>query len=309
MLKNKLVVVLGGSGFIGRNVVQQLAKSGYRVRVLTRDTIKASALQTSGEVGQISVEYADIMQRDALLEKSAGAYALVNLTGILFQSRRNRFDRIHTQIPTMVAQAARKNKIPRVVHISALGIDQASKNSLYARSKLAGESALFLDFSETTVLRPSIVFGPDDNFFNQFAAMSQIAPALPLIGGGKTLFQPVYVGDVARAVVATLENNTTTGRVYELGGASVLSFRELLRFINTTIHRRTCLLPVPFWAAHILAAGLGLLPKPPLTRDQVRLLKYNNVVGKNALTLKDLGITPTPMEVIVPHYLTRFRKR
>jgi NADH dehydrogenase len=238
------------------------------------------------------------------------ADAAVNLVGVLFQRGPQRFEAVHTAGAATIAQAAAAMGLP-LVHVSALGADENS-SSLYARSKAAGEKAVFAAKPDASILRPSIMFGPEDTFFNRFAAMARISPVLPLIGGGMTRFQPVFVGDTALAVTAALDGKTKPGTIYELGGPEIRSFKELMQYMLGVIERRRLLLPVPFPLASAMAAFTGLLPKPPLTADQVEMLKRDNVVSEEAMrdgrTLDALGIDPVAMELVVPSYLWRYRK-
>ena len=236
---------------------------------------------------------------------------VINLVGILYERGRATFQKIHEEGAGNVAKAAAAAGVARLVHVSALGADAASP-AKYARSKAAGEAAVTAAFPKATILRPSIVFGPEDDFFNRFASMARLSPVLPVIGAasakdGGPKFQPVYVGDVADAVMAALSDAKAPGQVFELGGPTVYSFRELMQLVMAQTGRKRCLLPLPYWAAEIQAAVLGLLPVPPLTSDQVQLLRRDNVVGDKAKTLKNLGIIPRAAEAILPTYLMRFR--
>jgi NADH dehydrogenase len=305
-MQGKLVTVFGASGFIGRNIVRELAKRGARVNAVCRDVEKAKFLKPMGVVGQVTPMRADVTDPAAIARAVQGASIVVNLVGILHQSGRNTFDAVQASAPGTIAQAAKEAGAEAMAHISAIGADSGSA-SAYARSKAVGEDAVRAVFPEAVILRPSIVFGPNDSFFNQFAGYALFAPALPLIGGGHTRFQPVYVDDVADAVIAAVESPAAKGQTFELGGPSVYTFRELMRMILDETKRRALLVEVPFWAASLKATFLELLPKPPLTRDQVELLKTDNVVSDGAKTLADLGIEATPVEVIVPTYLDKFR--
>ena len=308
--EDRLVTVYGGSGFIGRHVVRALARSGWRIRVAVRRPDLAYHLQPMGRVGQIHAVQANLRFPDSVARAAKGADALVNLVGILYQSGRQTFEAIQAQGAAVVARAAAEAGVP-LVHISAIGAD-ANSRSAYARTKAAGEAAAFAQVPTAIVLRPSIAFGPEDDFFNKFAAMARISPALPLIGGGKTRFQPVFVGDVAAAVSAALDGRAQPGTIYELGGPEVRTFEELLRLMLREIDRRRLLVPLPFAIARLQAFFLEWLPKPLLTRDQVTLLERDNVVSDAASredrTLQGLGISPTSLETVLPTYLVRFRK-
>ncbi|MDX1541919.1 MAG: complex I NDUFA9 subunit family protein, partial [Geminicoccaceae bacterium] len=241
---------------------------------------------------------------EALSAYLAGCSGVVNLIAILHERKRGQFDAVHVGLAGRLARAARTAGVERLVHISAIGADPNS-SSAYARTKAGGERAVHEAFPDATILRPSVVFGPEDQFLNRFAGMARMLPALPLIGGGRTRFQPVYVGDVADAIVAGLEREEAAGQTYELGGPQVYSFEELMRWLLRTIGRKRLLLPISFQLAKLQGQVLEYAPEPPLTRDQVELLKYDNVVSEDAKTLADLGVRPTPMELIAPEYLQR----
>ena len=316
---DRLVTIFGGSGFIGRHVVRALAREGWRIRVACRRPDLAGHLQPSGRVGQIHAVQATLRFPASVAAAVRGADAVVNLVGILTETGRQRFDAVQGFGARVVARAAKEAGVKQFVQMSALGAD-AQSDSVYARTKAEGEAAAFEYFPDAIVLRPSIVFGPEDQFFNRFAALARLLPALPLVGA-ETHFQPVYVGDVAQAVVRALGGQAKPGAVYEIGGPETKSFRELVQYVCDTIGRKRLLVPVPFEAAHYMALGteiadgalFGLFPKMLLTtRDQVRLLKNDNVVSPAALaegrTLSGLGIAPEGYEAIVPTYLYRFRK-
>ena len=305
-MRNRLITIFGGTGFIGGHVVRRLAAHGARLRVISRDPAHGARLQPMGNVGQIVVERADLGSEAVLGQVMQGTFAVINLIGILYETRRQTFQAIHADLPGRIARAAAAAGVQRLVQISAIGADPESA-SAYARSKAAGERAVREAFPQVTILRPSIVVGPKDGFFNRFAAMARLSPALPLIGGGRTRFQPVYVGDVADAIVAALERDDALGRTYELGGPQIYSFTELMRYMLEVIGRRRPLVPISFELATLQARVLELAPVPPLTRDQVELLKTDNVVATDAATLADLGVTPTPIELVVPEYLARYR--
>jgi len=298
-----LITVVGGSGFLGRYVIRRLVQSGYRVKVLCRDTIVAQSLKPMGDVGQIAIEYADITTPETLKSKLKGSFAVINLVGILYESSGQSFKTVQTTGLEQLAEEAKRCGVKRFIHVSALGVDQC-ESSHYARSKMAGENSLRKIWPKATILRPSVIFGPEDNFFNKFAQIASISPALPAIGGGHTKFQPIYVDDVALAILHALENPKSQGQLYELGGPEVISFGNLLRYIAASINRMRCLISVPFLVARLLGRLMQLLPKPPLTADQVQLLKHDNVVSQSALTIQHLGITPVSFRAIVPRYLS-----
>jgi len=307
-----LVTVFGGTGFVGRQVVRSLAKQGWRVRVAARNVGRGYRLRMLGDVGQIEVVQANIRNPASVARALDGAEACVNLVGVLWESGRQGFQTIHYMGARTVAEAAAKAGITRFVQMSALGadLDGASK---YARTKAMGEDAVRAAVPTATVLRPSIVFGPEDGFFNRFAALSTFTPALPLIGGGHTRFQPVFVGDVAAAVAKVLGDPDAAGRTYELGGPSVYSFRDLLAFILRETGRSRLLVPVPWFAAKGLGmvgdlqAAVPIIP-PQLTSDQVEVLRGDNVVSPGAPGLAELGIEPKAVEAVAPSYLYRYRK-
>jgi NADH dehydrogenase len=300
--------VVGASGFIGRYVVKRLAARGTVIAAVSRHAGAAGYLRPMGDVGQIATIDAGLGDEATLAAALAGADAAVCSVGILFERGRQRFDAVHHLGPARLARLAKAAGVRRFVHISAIGADPAG-SSLYARSKGAGEAAVRDAFPEATILRPSLVFGPEDDFFNRFAEMARLLPALPLIGGGHTRFQPVYVGDVADAVIAALDRADAAGRTYELGGPHIYTFRELMELLLAEVHRRRLLVSIPFGLAAFEAAFLEWLPTPPLTRDQVRLLHRDNVASTDLPGLAELGVTPTAVELILPSYLDRFRRR
>jgi NADH dehydrogenase len=306
-MRNRLFTIFGGTGFIGRYVVGRLADRGARIRVISRSPrTRGHHLRPLGRVDQIVVESADLGSEEALRRAVAGAAGVVNLIGILHETGRRTFAEVQGALPGRIAAAAAAEGVARLVQISAIGADPAS-TSAYAQSKAEGERRVREAFPDATILRPSIVIGPEDDFFNRFAALARMLPALPLIGGGRTRFQPVYVGDVAQAVVAALVCDDCRGQTYELGGPQTYTFAELMRYMLKVVGRRRLLPTVPFGVAMVQARFLELLPEPPLTRDQVELLKVDNVVSSEMPGLQALGITPTPIELIVPQYLSRYR--
>ncbi len=305
-----LVTVFGGSGFLGRHVVRALADRGYLVRVAVRRPELAFHLQPLGRVGQIHAVQANLRFPQSVEAAVRDADMVVNLVGILFERGRQRFDAVQAEGAAAVARAA-KAVGARLVHVSAIGADENSP-SHYARSKAAGERLVLAAHSEATVMRPSIVFGSEDDFFNRFAALARVSPMLPLPGGGHTRFQPVFAGDVAQAIAKAVDGETGPGTIYELGGPDVRTFKELMELVLATTERHRLLLPVPFAWMKLHAIYLQFLPKPPITPDQVELLKHDNVVSsaarEQARTLEALGIVPESIGAIVPSYLWRFRK-
>ncbi|MEJ2378511.1 MAG: complex I NDUFA9 subunit family protein [Pseudolabrys sp.] len=305
-----LITIYGGSGFLGRHVVRALARRGYRIRVAVRRPELAGHLQPLGLVGQINAVQANIRNAASIEAAARGAHVLINLVGVLFERGRQRFDAVHTAGAEQVALTANAHGA-RLVHVSAIGAD-AKLPARYARSKAQAEQLVLAAQPTAVIMRPSIMFGPEDDFFNRFAAMARISPALPLIGGGRTRFQPVFVGDVAAAIAEALAGNARPGTIYELGGPDVRTFKQLMQYVLRTTDRKRFLVPLPFFLAKMQASFLQFMPKPLLTPDQVELLKTDNVVSQAAIdegrTLQGLGIEPEPIEAIVPSYLWRFRK-
>lgn len=306
-MNTKLVTVFGGSGFLGRHTVRALARAGFRIKVATRHPKRGFFLRPLGTVGQIDFVKCDIAEADQVSEAVMGSDAVVNLCGILFEKGQS-FEDVQGEGAENIARAAATAGVSALVHVSAIGADALS-DSGYAVSKAKGETNVREAFPSAVILRPSIVFGPEDGFFNKFASLARFTPALPLIGGGHTRFQPVFVGDVAQAIVAGLTRSDLRGHTFELGGPSTYSFKQLMQFILREIERKRALVPVPFAIATLKAAFLGLLPNPLLTIDQVKLLKKDNVVAPTAAGLADLGIEPTSIEAVVPAYIWRYRAK
>jgi len=326
----RVVTVFGGSGFIGRHLVRRLAATGSEVRIAVRDTEAAMFLKVAGAPGQIALWATDVTDAEQVATAVAGADIVINLIGILYESGRNSFEAIHTEAAGNIAQAARAAGASRLIHVSALSAD-AEAAAVYARTKAAGEEAVLSAFGGATIIRPSVVFGPDDNFFNMFAGYTRLSPVLPvfgcpliptmsvkgedgnlsldvnLYGDGGTRFQPVYVGDVADAIMAVLDDSAAQSKTYELGGPQVYSFKQIMDLVLTHTGRHRFLAPMPFGLTKFYAFFLQMLPKPLLTCDQVELLKVDNVVASNSLGFKDLGIAPVTAESILPTYLHRFR--
>jgi len=311
----KLATVFGGSGFVGRYIVRSLAQKGYRVRAAVRRPDLAGHLQPMGVVGQIHAVQANLRFADSIARAVEGAEIVINAVGILSPSGAQTFEAVHVKGAERVAKAAKEAGATRLVHISAIGANVESA-SRYARTKAEGERATFAEFPSALVLRPSIVFGPEDEFFNRFAAMARISPFLPLVGGGGTKFQPVFVGDVGQAAANGANGLGKPGTIYELGGPEVLSFRDLLKATLQYADRRRLLLPLPFGVAKLMAILSSPLPNSlrPLTLDQVRLLQSDNVVSeaakKEGRTIAALGIEkPASIDGIVPEYLERFKPK
>ncbi len=327
-MRRDVVTVFGGSGFVGRHVVGRLCREGATVRVAGRDPERALFLKPLGDIGQIVPWNADVTDAASVERALAGATAAINLVGILFERGRRTFARVHADGAGNVARAAAALGVRRFVHVSALGADVDSESD-YARSKAEGEARVRAAFPKAAILRPSVIFGPEDDFFNRFAALARFSPVLPVIGAptipsvrrskgalpfvldffgaGGPRMQPVYVGDVAAAIVACLKRSDSEGRTFELAGPRAYSFKEIMTLTLAAAGRRRLLVPLPYWLAEIEAMILQWLPKPLLTPDQVRLLRVDNVASGQAPGLKDLGVEPTPAEAVVPGYLARYR--
>jgi NADH dehydrogenase len=301
-----LVTVFGGGGFIGRHIVQRLAAAGHSIRIAGRDTERAARLCTMGGVGQITPVAASITDEASSARAVAGADIVINLVGILFEGRAGDFQRIQAEGAGRIARLAAAAGAKQFLHLSAIGAD-ATSPSLYAQTKAAGEAAVLAAFPGAIILRPSVVFGPDDQFFNRFAGLAAMLPFMPVVAG-ETRFQPVYVGDVADAAMAALADPAAGGKTFELGGPRVMSMRQVLRYILDVTGRRRPMIALPEGFVRLQARLGELLPTPPLTRDQLILLGKDNVVSPNALGFQALGIEPKAVEAIVPAYLARFRQ-
>ncbi len=303
-----LITIVGGSGFVGRHVVKLLASEGYRIRVLVRDCVAADYLKTAGTPGQIVLEHADITRPQTLSGKLAGSDAVVNLVSIAYECGRQKFKSINVTGAAAIAAEAKKAGARAFVQISALGADTMTDTN-YGKTKRAGEEAVRAAFPQATILRPSLIVGPEDHFFQRFARMSMIAPFLPLIGGGKTKFQPVLVTDVAKAILASIKLPEAAGNTYELTGPTVASMRGLLELMGRITRRKLCFLSIPSGIAKLKAFFFELLPFPPLlTRDQVALLRHDNIATAGAPGLAALGIHAGAIEDALPAYLSRFVK-
>jgi uncharacterized protein YbjT (DUF2867 family) len=303
-----LVTVFDGSGFLGRHTVKAFAEAGWRVRVACRHPNSANYLLPMGTVGQIQILKTDVKDADQIAAALKGAGAAVNLVGILYPAGGQGFEAVHAVAPATIAKAAKTGGVTTLIHVSTPGIRPDSE-SRYARSKALGELALRAEFPSATIMRPSLLFGPEDDFFNKFAWLARLSPVLPLIGGGHTKFQPVFAGDVADAIVRCASDPAAKGKIYELGGPGVYSFKEMLQLILRVTDRKRLLIPIPYWLAYFKAFFLQFLPGKLLTPDQVMFLKGENVVAPDALTFKDLGIVPDSLEAVLPAYLWRFRPK
>ena len=297
---SQLVTIIGGSGFVGRYITRRMAQAGWRVRVAVRRPNEALHVKPYGAVGQVEPVLCNIRDEASVRSVLSGADAVVNCVGILAESGKNRFDEVQATGAGRVARLAAELGLKTLVQISAIGADAAS-DSAYQRSKARGEQLVQDHFPNAVILRPSIVFGSEDQFFNRFASMARLAPLLPIVGA-ETRFQPVYVDDVAKAAAKAVIEGVAPG-IYELGGPDVDTFRGLMQRMLADIRRRRVVVNIPFPVAQVMGAVMGLLPNAPLTRDQVRNLAKDNVVDPQARGLADLGITPTPMEAVLPSYL------
>jgi NADH dehydrogenase len=311
-MTGRIVTVFGGSGFLGRHVVRSLCKQGWRVRVAMRRPHLGGDLKLSGDVGQVQLVQANVRDRPSVRAALEGAEAAVNLVGVLFEKGRQSFQGSHVQGATNIAQLAAEAGVRKLVQVSAIGASKTSR-SAYARSKAEAEAAVMQAVPTATILRPSILFGPEDGFFTRFAEMAKMSPALPLIGGS-TRFQPAYAGDVADAVAAALSRPDARGRIYELGGPRIYTMRELLLYLTREIDRPRALVPIPLIVAGPMGYTIGALSRlnplfgPPLTGDQVQLLKVDNVVGPGMPSFSELGVTTLEtVEAICPTYLWRHR--
>ena len=302
----KIIVIFGAGGFIGKHLMRELTKLEYRVKVATRNPYLKGYLKPLGNPGQIELFKTNIFNPDAVKQILCNCDLAINLVGILHETRKQKFNQIHSQFPHLLSSLCNEIGIKNLVHVSALGVKE-KHSSQYMQSKFQGEKNIQSTFKSSVILRPSVVFGPEDKFFNTFASLAQFSPFLPLIGKGKIKFAPIYVGDVAKAIVKALELNNSQPKIYELGGPENYSFKELMEILLTEIKKKRFLIPIPFGLAKFKAYFLQMMPNPLLTPDQVEMLKYNNIVSGDYPTLKDLGITGTSIQKILPKYIYRFR--
>ena len=302
----KIIAIFGAGGFIGKHLMRQLTKLDYRVKVATRNPYLKGYLKPLGNPGQIELFKTNIFNLDNVKQILKNCDLAINLVGILYETRKQKFNQIHSQFPYLLSNLCNELGIKNLVHVSALGVKERH-TSQYIQTKLQGEKNIQETFKPSVILRPSLVFGPEDKFFNTFASIAQFSPALPLIGGGRTKFAPIYVGDVAKAIVKVLELNNSGSKIYELGGPENYSFKELMEILLTEIKKKRFLAPIPFSVAKFQSYFLQMMANPLLTPDQVEMLKYNNIVSGNYPTLKDLGITGTAIQSILPKYIYRFR--
>ena len=302
----KIIAIFGAGGFLGKHLMRELTKLEYRVKVATRKPYLKGYLKPLGNPGQIELFKTNIFNPEDVKQVLKNCDLVINLVGILYENRKQKFNQVHSQFPKLLSNLCSTFGIKNLVHVSALGVKE-KHNSLYMQSKLQGEKNIKDTFKQSVILRPSIVFGPEDKFFNTFANVAQFSPFLPLIGGGKTKFAPIYVGDVAKAIVKSLELNNSEPKTYELGGPENYSFKELMEILLTEIKKKRFLVPIPFGLAKFQSYFLQMMPNPLLTPDQVELLKHNNIVSGEHPNLKELGITGTPIQSILSKYIYRFR--
>ena len=302
----KIIAIFGAGGFLGKHLVRQLTKLDYRLKIGTSNPYLKGYLKPLGNPGQIELFKTNIFNSDDVKNVLKNCDFVINLVGILFETRKQKFYHIHSHFPYLLSNLCNEFKIKNLVHVSALGVRE-NHVSKYMKSKLLGEKNIQENFRRSVILRPSVVFGPEDKFFNTFASMAQISPFLPLVGKGKTKFAPIYCVDVAKAIVRAIELNNSDTKIYELGGPQNFTFRELMKILLNQIKKKRLLVPIPFPLAKLQSYILQMLPNPLLTPDQVEILKYNNIVTGNYPTLKDLGISGKTIESILPKYIYRFR--
>ena len=302
----KIIAIFGAGGFIGKHLMRELTKLDYRIKVATRSPYLKGYLKPLGDPGQIELFKTNIFNPEDVRQVLKNCDLAINLCGILYETRKQKFHQIHSQFPYLLSNLCNEIGIKNLVHVSALGVKE-KHTSQYMQSKLQGEKNIQNTFKSFVILRPSLIFGPEDRFFNVFASLVQFSPVLPLIGGGKTKFAPIYVGDVAKAIVKALELNHSKSKIYELAGPKNYSFKELMEILLTEIKKKRFLMPIPFGVAKFQSYFLQMMPNPLLTPDQVEMLKYNNVASGDCPTLKDLGISGTPIQSILPKYIYRFR--
>jgi len=303
----KIIAIFGGTGFLGKHLVRQLTRLDYRLKVATRNPYLKGYLKPLGSPGQIELFKTNIFNIEDVKQVLKNCDYAINLCGILFEKRKEKFNQIHSQFPYILSNLCNEIGIKNLVHVSALGVKE-NHSSKYMQSKLQGEKNIENIFKPSVILRPSVVFGPEDKFFNTFASLAQFFPFLPLIGGGKTKFSPIYCGDVAKAIVKSLELNNSKCKIFELGGPSNYSFKELMEILLKEIKKKRLLINIPFSLAKFQSYFFQIFQNPLITPDQVEMLKYNNIVSGNYPTLSDLGISGTPIQSVLPKYIYRFRE-
>lgn len=307
-MQGKQITIFGGAGFIGRSLVQKLAYEGAIIRVPVRDPSRALFLKTMGHVGQVTLLKINPYDKQEIEACCTDSEIVINLIGILYEKGNSTFKRLHIDLAETIAKSATKEGTKRFLHMSALSADPTSKSE-YAITKSQGEQAVLKTYPQATIFRPSLVFGPHDHFFNRFSEISRFSPVLPLIGSGQIHLQPVYVEDIVEAMIMAAKQPETQGRIYELGGPKIYSFKELFELMLKIIQLKRLLLPIPYCIAKIVGFFCEFLPTPPLTRDQVKLLEKDNVLSKNSLTFRDLGILPSALESILPRYLSHYKMK
>ncbi len=306
MQNNQQIAVFGGGGFLGRHLIRELTKENYRIKVATRNPYLKGYLRPLGNPGQIELIKTNIFNIEDVKQILKNCDYVINLLGILYETRKQKFEQIHSQFPYLLSNLCNDLGIKKLIHVSALGVKE-KHSSKYMQTKLQGEKNIQNTFKSTVILRPSLIFGPEDKFFNTFAAFARISPAIPLIGGGKTKFSPVYCVDVGKAIARALELKNTTSKIYEIAGPENYSFKELMEILLKEIKKKRFLINVPFNIAKFQSYFLEILPKPILTPDQVELLKYDNIPTGEHPVLKDLGINGETISSILPQYIYRFR--
>ena len=302
----KIIALFGAGGFLGKHLMRELTKLDYRVKVATRNPYLKGYLKPLGNPGQIELFKTNIFDAEDVKKVLHNCHLVINLVGILYETQKQKFNHIHAKFPYLLSNLCKEFGIKNLVHVSALGVKE-NHISKYMQSKLQGEKNIRDTFKPSVILRPSVIFGPSDKFFTTFASIAQFSPILPLIGGGKTKFAPIYCGDVCRAIVKALDLNNSEPKIYELGGPENYSFKELMKILLTEIKKKRFLIPIPFSVAKFQSYFLQMMPNPILTPDQVEMLKYNNIISGAYPTLKDLGITGTSIQSILPKYIYRFR--
>ena len=306
-MQPKIATIFGASGFVGRHLIRKLTEKNYRIIIITRSPYLHGYLKPLGNPGQIDLEKVNIFDEEKLRVVLKSSDIVINLIGILYETRKQKFENIHVKFPELLSKLCAEYNVKKIIHLSALGLRKEIK-SKYTQSKLKGENNILSNFKNTYILRPSVIFGPEDKFFNQFALFAQFLPFLPLIGGGKTKFQPVYVGDVAKAIVALIEKEELNNNIFELGGPEIFTFKELMEILLKQINKKRFLISIPFALAKYKAKLAQLLPKPLITEDYVEMLKYDNIESGDYPNLKDLKISPMTIDSILPEYIYRFKK-
>ena len=309
MQKNlgKVACIFGASGFIGRHLIRRLTKKDFRIVAATRSPYLHGYLKPLGNPGQIDLEKVNLFDEERLRILVKSSDVVINLVGILYETKKQKFEDIHAKFPDLLSKLCSELNIKKLVHISALGIKE-TVSSQYMQSKLKGEKNIINNFNRSVILRPSVIFGPEDKFFNRFASIAEFLPILPLIGGGLTYFQPIYVGDIAKSIMAVLEKEEINNNIYELGGTNAFTFKELMEILLKQIKKKRFILPIPIPFAKVLGRILQVMPKPLFTADNVELMQFDAIVSNKYSTLKDLKISPKAISEVLPSYMWRFRK-